>query len=404
MLLKESIHNAVLSQKETLRKNENIIVRELSSKIKFQNKFAVIISGIRRCGKSTLMRSIAIKNKPFNYINFDDPRLTGFELADFERLEKVFMEVGGKAENYFFDEIQSVDKWEIYIRKLLEQNKYVVITGSNASLLSRELGTKLTGRNLRYELFPFSYAEFLLFSKKKEGISSFKEYLTEGGFPDYILLKEPRILHDLLIDSLYRDIAIRHKVRNVKELHDLAIFLVSNTSKEFSFNSLRKMFNIGSTGSVSKYISYFEESYLLFTLSKFDYSLKKQLVNPKKIYAVDNGLIAQNSKSFTDDLGRLLENAVFIGLKSKQKELFYFKDKNECDFVVKFGSGIGECYQVCYELNDFNKEREIAGLLEALDKFNLKEGYILTFEQEDEHVVDKKRVIIMPVWKWLLAQ
>jgi len=402
MLLKETIERAVASQKEQFKKEEKIIERELLKKIKIQNKFAIIISGIRRSGKSTLMKSITKKIKTFHYLSFEDPRLAGFELADFERLEEVLPRVNGNSDYYFFDELQLVDKWEFYIRKLLDQHKYVIITGSNASLLSRELGTKLTGRNLRYELFPFSYKEFLSFLDKKEGLESFNEYLTQGGFPEYLLLKDNQILQDLLVDSLFRDIAIRHKIRNVKQLHELAIFLVSNVSKEFSYHNLKKMFNFGSVSSVSKFISFLEESYLLFCVSKFDYSLRKQVVNPKKIYTIDNGLIVQNSKAFSDDLGKLLENIVFLHLKSTQREVFYFKDSKECDFVVRTGSKITEAFQVCHTLDDFNKEREIEGLLEPLKKFNLREGLILTLDQDDTFLLEGKKIVVTPVWKWLL--
>ena len=193
-----------------------------------------------------------------------------------------------------------------------------------------------------------------------------------------------------------------HKIRNVKQLNELTLFLISNVSNKFSYNNIRKMFNFGSTNSVSKFISFLEESYLLFSLSKFDYSLKKQIVNPKKIYAVDNGLITHNSKTFSDDLGKLLENAVFISLKSKQKELFYFNDTKECDFVVRTSLRIEKAYQVCYILDDFNKEREIGGLIEALKKFNLKEGIILTREQTEEITRDGKKIQIMPVFRWLM--
>ncbi len=404
MIPLETIEKAVLSQTELFKTDDNVIARELTSNIKIQNKFAVIISGVRRSGKSTVMKSIALRQKCYYYLSFEDPRLIGFDLSDFERVEQIFKNVSGECVYYFFDEIQLVPKWEFYIRKLLDQQKYVILTGSNASLLSRELGTKLTGRNLRYELFPFSYREFLSFKAKKEGIASFNEYLMNGGFPEYLLLSDPKILQTLLFDSLMRDIAIRHKIRNIKQLNELAIFLITNVAKEFSFNNLKKIFNFGSTNSVSKFISFFEESYILFSLPKFDYSLKKQLVNPKKIYVIDNGFINQNSQSFSPDMGRLLENLVFISLKSKQKDLFYFKEKNECDFLVRDGSTIVAAYQVCYKLDDFNREREMNGLLEALHTFNLKEGLILTLEQEDEFKLEGKKIIIMPVWRWLLTK
>lgn len=404
MILKETIRKAVLSQKEIFDAADTIIPRQLTDHIKMHNQFAIIISGIRRSGKSTLMKTLARKVKTFYYASFEDPRLAGFELQDFERLDEVFLEVYGASQYYFFDELQLVDKWEMYIRGLLDHHKYVVITGSNASLLSKELGTKLTGRNLRYELFPFSYSEYLLFSDEAGGIESFSKYLVSGGFPEYLQLRDPKILQNLLMDSLIRDIAIRHKIRNVKQLQELTLFLITNVTKEFSYNQLRTLFNFGSTSSVTQFLSFLEESYLLFTLPKFDYSLKKQMVNPKKVYAVDNGLIVQNSRTFSDDYGKLLENLVFVSLKSGQRDLFYFKGKNECDFVCRKGSQITEAYQVCYTLDNFNKKREIGGLVEALQQCKLKEGVILTLNQSDEMNVDEKKITIKPLWKWLLTE
>ena len=402
MLSKEIIERTVILQREFFQKEEKFIDRKLMDRIKIQNKFAIIISGVRRSGKSTLMKSIAKKVSSFYFVCFEDSRLAGFDLEDFERLEEVFKKTFGESDFFFFDEIQLVDKWEFYIRNLLNQNKYVVITGSNASLLSREFGTKLTGRNLRYELFPFSYREFLLFSNKKDGLESFKEYLLNGGFPEYLFLKDPKILQDLFADCLFRDIAIRHKIRNVRRLNELAVFLLTNVTSEFSYTALKKMFGFGSTNSVSQLISFLEESYVLFTLPKFDYSLKKQIMNPKKIYAIDNGLIVQNGRSFSNDFGKLLENVVFVYLKSICQELFYFREKNECDFVVRYGSKIVEAYQVCYKIDDFNRERELNGLIEALKKFNLKNGTILTLEQDDEFQIEGRKVFVKPVWKWLI--
>jgi len=401
MILKETIQKAVLSQKEAFERTDHIIARQLMEHLKIKPKFAVIISGIRRSGKSTLMKTIARKSKNFYYTSFEDPRLSGFELRDFERLEEVLLEVYGESSCYFFDELQVVDKWEVYVRSLLDQHKQVMITGSNASLLSRELGTKLTGRNLIYELFPFSYLEFLSFRGQARGVESFKDYLIQGGFPDYLELKDPRIPQHLLQDALFRDIAIRHKIRNVKQLQELAIFLISNVTKEFSYNQLRTAFQFGSTNSVSRFIYFLEDSYLLFTLPKFDYSLKKQSVNPKKIYGIDNGLVVNNSRTFSTDYGKLLENLVFIHLRARQKGLFYFKGIQECDFICREGSQIIRAYQVCYTLDEFNKEREIGGLIEALQYFKLKEGVLLTFNQEDIIETAGKKIRVIPVWKWL---
>jgi len=159
---------------------------------------------------------------------------------------------------------------------------------------------------------------------------------------------------------------------------------------------------LGSTNSVIAFISYFEDSYLLFTVPKFAYSLKKQLVNPKKVYSIDNGLSNVNSVSFSSDRGRMLENIVFLHLRSKYNKIFYFKEKNECDFIVKEKGTITKSIQVCYELTEDNKQREIDGLMEAMEMFKLEEGLILTYKQEDKFKVNNKKIIIKPVWKWLL--
>lgn len=402
MILKETLKNIVKIQRENLDLTEASVEREALKQIDIKIPFAIVLSGIRRCGKSTLLKQIMKKFKDFYYFNFDDIRAANFEVEDFQKLDEVFLEEYGNMNYYFFDEIQNVQKWELFIRTLLDKKKYVVITGSNASLLSRELGTRLTGRHLRFELFPFSYKEFLLLSNRNQGIGSFEEYFTNGGFPEYIKLKRPAILHELLNDVLNRDIAIRHKIRNLKSLKELSLYLLTNVGKEFSYNNLKKTFNFGSTNSVISFISYLEDSYLIFTIPKFNYSLKKQIVNPKKVYSIDNGLIKANSFSFSQDKGSILENMVFINLRKKYKDIFYFKEKNECDFVVKEGTKITNAIQVCFDLNEENKNREINGLLEPLEKFNLEEGLILTYKQDDEFKVNSKKIKVLPVWKWLL--
>ena len=281
-------------------------------------------------------------------------------------------------------------------------NKYVIITGSNAFLLSKELGTKLTGRHLNYELFPFSYKEMLKFKKFKQGLRSFEFYLKHGGFPDYLRLNNPEILQELLNDILAKDIAARYNLKNMKLLKEIATYLLSNSGKEFSYNSLKNIFKLGSVNTAISYVSYFEDSYLLFAVPRFDYSLKKQSVNPKKIYCVDNGFLLANSFTFSSNYGKLLENLVFTQLRRKHNDIYYFKQKNECDFVLREAGRVTAAIQVCYCLNDDNKERELNGLLEVLNKFKLKEGLILTYDQEDSLVIGKKKITVVPVWKWLI--
>lgn len=400
MILKETLRNIIKSQREELSLYEEGVEREKIRQMDLDVPFAIVISGVRRCGKSTLMRQMMKKVKNFYYINFDDPRLINFEVTDFQRLDDVFLEEYGNSRYYFFDEIQNVQKWELFVRMLLDKKRHVVITGSNASLLSKELGTRLTGRHLRYELFPFSFKEFLSLMDKKASINSFQNYFLKGGFPEYLKIGRAEILQELFNDILIRDIAARHKIKNTKILKEMALYLITNIGKEFSYNSLKKIFSLGSVHSIISHISYFEDSYLLFTIPKFDYSLKKQLINPKKVYSIDNGLTHVNSASFSEDKGRMLENMFFLNLRRSYRDIFYFRGKGECDFVVKEGEKIKYAIQVCYELDEENKNREISGLIDAMKKFNLKEGFILTYNQEDKIEIGSRKIFVKPVWIW----
>jgi hypothetical protein len=404
MIIKESLRNIVIAQrKDVLLASENI-EREKLKEIKVEESFAIILSGVRRCGKSTLLGQMIRKSKNFYYFNFEDPNAVNFELSDFETLNQVFDEEYGKSNYYFFDEVQNVEKWELFVRAMLDKGKYFVITGSNASLLSRELGTRLTGRHLNYELFPFSFKEFLKFTGKKQDIKSFQEYFIKGGFPQYIKSGRLESLQDLFNDIINRDISIRHRIRNLKSLREMAVYLITNVGKEFSYNSLKKTFGLGSVNSAISFVSFFEDSYMLFTVPKFDYSIKKQIINPKKVYSIDNGFSVVNSASFSEDKGRMLENMAFLNLRKMYKEIFYFQETGECDFVIKEGTKITQAIQVCYNLTEQNKDREINGLVEAMDNFKLKEGLILTYNQDDAFIVNGKKIIAKPVWKWLLEK
>jgi len=400
MILKETLREVVRAQKEELAESEYGTEREECGKIDLNVPFAIVVSGIRRCGKSTLLRQVMKKTKNFYYFNFEDPRATGFEVTDFQKLDEIFKEEYKETDYYFFDEIQNLQKWELFVRTMLDKKKHFMITGSNASLLSKELGTRLTGRHLKHELFPFSYQEFLNFTSKKIGADSFGEYLKSGGFPEYLLYCKTEILQELFNDIIMRDIVVRHKLRSPKVIKEMALYLITNVGVEFSYNNLAKTFNLGSTNSAVAFVSYLEDSYLIFTVSKFDYSLKKQMVNPKKVYSIDNGLSSANSISFSSNKGRMLENWVFLDLKRTGKEIFYFKGERECDFLVREKNKITAAIQVCYELNEENKERELSGLVEALEKFNLTEGAILTYNQEDELKVSGKTVFVKPAWRW----
>jgi predicted AAA+ superfamily ATPase len=402
MISKEIIERTVVSQQKLFHRLPGMVSRDLLPDIPLSVSHAVIVSGIRRCGKSTLLLQLTQKIKTVHYFNFDDSRIQGFDASDFNRLDTVLLEMKPETDYYFFDEIQLIDQWEVFVRTLLDRQKKVYITGSNASMLSRELGTRLTGRNLQYELFPFSFAEYLKFKNAKPEIASFERFFQEGGIPEFLMFPDIKVLQGLVSDILFRDIIVRHNIRNHEGLQALTNYLLSNVGKEFSYTKLKSAFGISSVNTIISFVKFLEDSYLLFAIPKFEYSLKKQAVNPKKNYAIDSGIINANTLSFTDDLGRILENIVFIQLKRQNFEIFYFKMKKECDFVVSKKGKIVMAIQVCYFFNDDNLQRELNGVVEAIKFFNLEKGLILTYNNTDEFIIDNKQIAVKPVWKWLL--
>ena len=263
------------------------------------------------------------------------------------------------------------------------------------------MGTRLTGRNIQIELFPFSYTEYLMFLQLENNLTSFNLYLEDGGFPEYIKSKHKEQLQQLFKDIVYRDIIVRHGIRQAKTLIDIALFLIANVGKEYSLNGIKNTFGVGSANSVADYIHWLEDSYVLFSIPRFSWSLKSVSINPKKVYCIDTGFAQANSLSFSEDTGRLLENCVYLALRRKYKEIYYFKDKGECDFIVKEAQDILHIIQVCAEIHPDNKAREVNGLLAALTFFSKTEGLILTLNQEDVLMINDVKVRLLPVWKWL---
>lgn len=397
MLLEETLAEIIEIQGHKLKKLDPGTPRELLKDVKPHTSHVVIISGIRRCGKSTLLRQMINKADRYNYFNFEDRRAIGFELADFDRLITLFEKRGDEGAAYFFDEIQAVPGWETVVRGMLDEGKKIVMAGSSASLLSKELGTKLTGRHLTYELFPMSYEEMLKYMGLKASASSFEDYFNWGGFPEYLKDQDDYTLQQLLGDILLKDIVIRYGLREYKVFEGLVKYLLTNIGKEFTYNKLRYAFGLGSANTIISYISYLEDAYLLFTVPKFSYSYKERLVNPKKVYAIDNGLIKSNTLSFSEDKGRLLENIVYLHLRRKYRSIYYYKGKHECDLLVQHKNSLLMAVQVCYKLDEHNKERELNGLREAMDVLKVKNGLIITFNQEDE----LDGIKIVPAWKWM---
>jgi hypothetical protein len=401
MILKQDIELAIVAQRDQLITKSGTISRTFLDDFKAVGNHIEVISGVRRCGKSTLMKKI-IQNcyQKTVWFNFEDSRVHGFEVSDFGKLDEL---MGRGIEAYFFDEIQNVPSWEIFVRQLHDRKEKVFITGSNAALLSKELGTRLTGRHIRHELFPFNYTEFLHYRNLEPGSSSFNSYVQLGGFPEYLDAASPEILQNLLKDIVFRDIAVRYGIRNTASLMDITLYLISNIGKEFSYNTLRKIFSIGSANTVSDYLTWLGDSYLLFFLPRFSWSAKSIAMNPRKVFSIDTGLVNANTLSFSKDRGRLIENAVYLFLRQHKTDLYYFREKLECDFVVFKDRGCKMLIQVCEQLNHDNLKRETEGLEEAMNFFGLKEGYILTLDQSDEISLHNNHIHILPIYQFFTS-
>ena len=377
-----------------------------------------IIEGARRVGKSTLVyqviKKVYEKSKKILYLNFDDEVLRQYSLSEvyYKFLEK------SDVDYLFVDEVQNCKEWVSFVRKIydLKEVKQIWITGSNSSLIKKEYATLLTGRNITLKINSLSFKEYLnfknvefnfnLLSSKKivEIKKNFKNYIKFGSFPEVALRKvnQKELLINYYEDFLYKDIVSRYNV-NSKKLKELGLFLSSNLGSLISYRNLAKTLNLN-YNTVVDYLSYFKEVYLFDEIYKYDYSLKKQISSDKKIYSIDTGISNAISFNFSQNLGRNYENLVFNELKRRKNDIYLNRDVLECDFVVKEGLNIVKAIQVTVSLEDLKtKKREIDGLLVALKKYDLDEGLILTHDEENEIFYNGKKIIIKPIWKWLLS-
>ena len=394
MIRQEEISLVIDSQREVFLKQDSGFSRDALSQIPIVNSFATIITGIRRCGKSTLLLQLLRRDyQNAIYLNFDDIRLSGFETADFTRLHKEIER--REIRVLFFDEVQVIENWEKFINQLLREGYKVFITGSNASMFSVELGTHLTGRHLSMELFPFSYSEFIRFKKLNNDENAVIDYLKTGGIPEYVKSDVSYVLNALVDDILMRDIAIRHSVRDVNSLRQLTAYLITNIGNLVSANKLSGMFDIKSPATFLEYFSFLKDAYLLDFIPMFSHSLKIQARNPKKVYVTDMGLYTENALSTSDNMGRRLENLVFLHLRRRYKHIFYYKDRGECDFIAIEKNTVKEAIQVCLTITNENFDREYNGLLEAVQNLGLKQGTIVTLNQSD--TFEKDGIIIRMV-------
>ena len=310
------------------------------------------------------------------------------------------------------DEIQNYAYWVPTIKTLYDTRKNikVILTGSTSKLLQTEMSTRLSGRYFYSMVYPLSFNEYLSFNQAKrstttEKIQHFNNYLEYGSFPRVVLEPDKELKQEILknyFQTIYlKDIIFPNNIRSNQDVFDLLYFLISNVGKPFSYTRIAKTLGI-SAETVKEYIGCAVNSYLLYTLTKYDNSIKKQLANPKKVYCIDTGLVNSISFRFSENKGRLLENLVYMTLRRQNEGIYYHKENYECDFVIKTGLHITSAVQVSVSLKDENtRKREIRGLIEAMNTHNLREGLIITENESEIIMVDDKKITLMPVYAWL---
>ena len=413
MLTKDQIMRVMLNQHSV--PDVTGMPRQIDDKW-LETKQVVVISGVRRCGKSYLLRQIRKKCAERDYyLRFDDDRLINFTIDDFETLDACFAEVYGLQHTYFFDEIQNVEGWELYVRRLYNQGAKVFITGSNAKMLSREMGTHLSGIHLPIELYPFSFAEYLQLREIQvdkadfyttQGTARFvrelKSYMQTGGFPAYLLGEPDEYISSLYQSIIYKDVLMRNNISNGREVLELMHFLASNVAKRHSYMSLARVVGVKHSDTIKNYVQCLEETYLLSQLMKYSPSVKSQEGSIKKMYLIDNAIVKVIGFNPTDNIGPLLENMVFIELKRRGREVFYHDGAKECDFIVREGIHIVQCIQVTVSLADERtRKREVDGLLDAARTYGTTDNLIITLD-DDGIQLDNENVKVIPVWKFLL--
>jgi predicted AAA+ superfamily ATPase len=380
---------------------------------------AITLAGVRRCGKSTLLRQIAEQflSSGYHYCHFEDERLLGFEARDFGLLHEVLIECFGEQKVMLLDEVQNAPGWETFVRRMLESGRKFIITGSNAALLSRELGSKLTGRHVTVDLFPFSFREYLRHLDvdaneetllQPAGRATLARHLAtyrlNGGFPEPLIYDSPDLLTQLYDDILYRDVATRHDIKNTRALRELALYYMSNVATLVSFNKLKASLGLGSVTTVSAYTDFLVQAFVLATVPVYDASVKRRSVAPKKVYAVDTGLANRVSLSFSHNLGALTENLVFLELLRRGADVSYYRTASgrEVDFACRRGRALAELVQVTLSLADPQvRTREVSAMTEALDEQKLDVGLVLTESDREDIVSGKRTIRVRPLAGWL---
>lgn len=419
-ITRNRLTSALKEQYETFTSRNLGVERELLEDLK-EAIFApqvTVITGLRRVGKSTLLAQVAKKylGNDFYFVNFEDERLLNFQVSDFDALHETLISLFGEKRAFLFDEIQNVPEWERFVRRLHDQGYKFIVTGSNASLLSQELGTRLTGRSIRVELFPFSFKEYLDFRKIKAPNLSVlttrqkgnlrklaDDYIAFGGIPDALKYPELRVHKALYDDVLYRDIATRYKLDNIKSLKELAFYLVSNTANLVSYNKLKDLLKLGSVNTVINYVGHLENSWLFFVINKYAYSVKEQQIAAKKMYGIDTGLTQSVGFSFSENKGKLMENVVFLQLRKKYHDVYYYKttEDYEVDFFLPKE---GLLIQVVQHFDSLEtQERELRALVGAAnERKEVKNLVLITESEKGEFEREGVKIQAVPLYEWLL--
>lgn len=408
-------------REEWLKENFNhIVTRAEEARIDLKSKLAQVVIGVRRSGKSTLCRKV-LRNAKVKaaYINFDDERLDGLQRDDLNTLLSALYVVYGEFDYLLLDEIQNVEGWPLFVNRLLRQGMHLIVTGSNAKLLSNELTTHLTGRHHKIELYPFSFSEYVQarqidttsITTKAQALvqKGMNEYLLQGGFPELLTERNPQdYIMGLLHAILRRDITQRFHVRYPDVLEKLATYLMDNFAQEYNAKNIAQLLGV-SDHTVDTYCRYLQEAFLLFAIHKFSYKSNER-IRCEKLYVIDTAFIANRSNTFSlQNMGWRLENVVLVELLhragTRYADVFYYRERSfEVDFLVAKGGVVEALYQVCYDMQDEKtRRREINGLLQGARKFHCTDLTIITFSQTETITEAEDMTIrVLPASRWLL--
>ena len=395
MIDEETLQNVAAKQAEIESRRDTGLPRPLSVNESTLDSHALVLTGVRRCGKSTLMSQRIRRNAgDWFYLKFDSPQLVDMELGDSDALDRVIARSG--ARNLYFDEMHELDGWELYVLQKLDEGFRVCVTGSNASLLKGERATKLTGRHVSRELFPFSFKEYCEYLGKPHDWTEIDGYLKSGGFPRFLATRDESILFELFDDIMYRDVVAKHGIREMGAVQRLAAYLIENPGCRFSATRMLKSLNVSVASTVINWCDWFEDAYLFFFVPKYSDSVRAQLVNPRKVYSVDTGLVNVVSRRIVFNDALCFENMVFLALRRKYRDIFYFDDGGECDFVCMEHHLPRVAVQACVKLTKEDSGREKEGLAAAMRRFSFNEGFIVTKSQREDIKVDEGVIHVVP--------